>query len=115
MELQTKRLGAFDVSAKADMRTLRMGGILRCTKYLLHTCHVSDGDRRSFHLLHLGVNADLVLAAGREVIEALSGSTTSQAHFLSLTVCKQTTTTQLIQHAIPGRLNAPNTLTKKVK
>ena len=55
------------------------------------TRHVSDGDRRSLNFLNLRVNADLVLAAGSEVIEALSGSTTPQAHFLPLAVCKQTT------------------------
>lgn len=57
-------------------------------KHLQHTCHVSDGDRRSFHFLQLRVNTDLVLAAGSEIIEALSGSTATQAHFLLLTVCK---------------------------
>lgn len=57
-------------------------------KHVQHTGHVSDGDRRSLHFLHLGVNADLVLAAGSEIVEALSGSTTSQAHFLLLTICK---------------------------
>ena len=64
---------------------------IHCIKHLPHTCHVSDGDRRSLHFLHLGVNADLVLAAWSKVIEALSGSTTSQADFLPLTICKYTT------------------------
>lgn len=64
---------------------------IMCIQYLKHlqrTRHVSDGDRGSLHFLHLGVNAYLVLAAGSEVIEALSGSTASKAHFLLLTICK---------------------------
>lgn len=75
------------LSAKAYMRTQSHV----YTKHLQHTRHVSDGDRRPLHFLRLGVNADLVLAAGSEVIEALSGRTASQAHFLLLAICKETT------------------------
>lgn len=38
--------------------------------------------------MHLCANADLVLAAGREVIKALPGGATAQGHFLLLTIWK---------------------------
>lgn len=50
------------------------------------TCHVSDGLWGALQVLQLGVYADLVLAAWREVIEAVSGSSTPQTHFLPLAV-----------------------------
>lgn len=59
-------------------------------KQTQHTCHVSDGHRGSLRFLYLRVNADLVLATRSEVVKAVSGSSTSQPHFLSLTICKAT-------------------------
>lgn len=63
--------------------------------HLQHTCHICDGHGRSLQFLQLGANADLVLAAGSEVIEALSGSPAPQTHLLLLTIWKIKTTHNL--------------------
>lgn len=54
----------------------------------MRTCGVCGGDRRPLQALQLAVVADLVLAVGREVVEALSRAAPCHAHFLPVPIWK---------------------------
>ena len=105
---------AVDVAIFLTILLLRKGKKLKGKweedrKASLHTRHIGDGDGRPLQLSYPGVNADLVLAAGGEVVEALARSPAPKTHFLPLAICNSDTGNATRQFSVMSTSNSEYT------